>query len=238
MPGSQCLHGMLLLCSFGVLRCASRSCCTTLAKAEPTKPDMLCTACRDNIFEFMHQRLGVPRDQAEAVWRPLFKQTNQSLKGLRVGGYAFQTDEYWDFIRKDADKFLKPDPEVDLLLHVRACLQSLPQRKWLLTNCNEKHAGIALELLGLQDQFDGVLGANFMGDFCKPDPEAFEKVFKCIGAVPSRTAMFEDSLKNLVQAKKLGLATVLIAGKTALEEQGTTARCGCEAQTIPVKQLS
>lgn len=172
---------------------------------------------RDNIFDFMHQRLGVPRDQAEAVWRPLFKQTNQSLKGLRVGGYAFQTDEYWDFIRKDADKFLKPDPEV------RACLQSLPQRKWLLTNCNEKHAGIALELLGLQDQFDGVLGANFMGDFCKPDPEAFEKVFKCIGAVPSRTAMFEDSLKNLVQAKKLGLATVLIAGKTALEEQGTTA---------------
>lgn len=80
MPGSQCLHGMLLLCSFGVLRCASRSCCTTLAKAEPTKPDMLCTACRDNIFDFMHQRLGVPRDQAEAVWRPLFKQTNQSLK--------------------------------------------------------------------------------------------------------------------------------------------------------------
>ena len=41
---------------------------------------MLCTACRDNIFDFMHQRLGVPRDQAEAVWRPLFKQTNQSLK--------------------------------------------------------------------------------------------------------------------------------------------------------------
>ena len=36
--------------------------------------------CRDNIFDFMHQRLGVPRDQAEAVWRPLFKQTNQSLK--------------------------------------------------------------------------------------------------------------------------------------------------------------
>ena len=31
-------------------------------------------------------------------------------------------------------------------------------------------------LSGLQDQFDGVLGANFMGDFCKPDPEAFEKV--------------------------------------------------------------
>ena len=29
---------------------------------------------------------------------------------------------------------------------------------------------------GVQDQFDGLLGADFMGDFCKPDPEAFEKV--------------------------------------------------------------
>ena len=29
-----------------------------------------------------------------------------------------------------------------------------------------------------------------------------------------------------LQAKKLGMATILIAGKTALEEQGSTARCG------------
>ena len=33
-----------------------------------------------------------------------------------------------------------------------------------------------VSVLGLQDQFDGILGADFMGDFCKPDPEAFEKV--------------------------------------------------------------
>ena len=35
-----------------------------------------------------------------------------------------------------------------------------------------------------------------------------------------------------LQAKKLGLTTVLIAGKTALEEQGSTARCGCKAHTV------
>ena len=48
--------------------------------------------------------------------------------------------------------------------------------------------------------------------------------------------MFGDlhaSTSNLLtglQAKKLGLTTVLIAGKTALEEQGGTARCGCKAR--------
>lgn len=28
----------------------------------------------------MHVRLGVPRDQAEAIWRPLFQKHNQSLR--------------------------------------------------------------------------------------------------------------------------------------------------------------
>ena len=50
-----------------------------------------------------------------------------------------------------------------------------------------------------------------------------------------QTQMFGDlhaSTSTLLiglQAKKLGLTTVLIAGKTALEEQGGTARCGCKA---------
>lgn len=67
---------------------------------------------RENIFEFMHQRLGVPQDQCKAIWRPLFAKTNQSLKGLRVGGYSFDTDEYWDFIRSGREDYLKPDPKV------------------------------------------------------------------------------------------------------------------------------
>lgn len=37
---------------------------------------------------------------------------------------------------------------------------------------------------------------------------------------PSRVAFFEDSLKNLVAAKRVGMATVLIQGKTCAEEGG------------------
>jgi hypothetical protein len=35
-------------------------------------------------------------------------------------------------------------------LQVRACLLSLPQTKWIFTNCNEKHARLALQTLGLE----------------------------------------------------------------------------------------
>lgn len=35
-------------------------------------------------------------------------------------------------------------------LQVRALLESLPQEKWVFTNCNEKHATHALRLLGIE----------------------------------------------------------------------------------------
>lgn len=49
---------------------------------------------RQNIYEFMHQRLGVPRDECKEVHAKLFAQTNQTLKALRdVGGYQFDREE-------------------------------------------------------------------------------------------------------------------------------------------------
>ncbi|KAA6427834.1 MAG: hypothetical protein FRX49_02497 [Trebouxia sp. A1-2] len=118
--------------------------------------------------------------------------------GLRLGGYKFDTDEYWDFIRGGREMFLKPDPQAisdpfDLSFQgtylsgqgptfgfvreqVRECLKALPQRKWVFTNCNEKHARLALESLDLLDCFEGVLGADFMGENAKPDAAAFHRV--------------------------------------------------------------
>ena len=36
-----------------------------------------------------------------------------------------------------------------VLWQVRECLLALPQQKWVFTNCNEKHARLALETLDL-----------------------------------------------------------------------------------------
>ena len=67
-----------------------------------------------------------------------------------------------------------------------------------------------------------MVGADTMEDVCKPDPAAFAAAIRKIGADPSRTAMFEDSVKNLKTAKALGMTTVLITGPTALEEGATS----------------
>ena len=39
----------------------------------------------------------------------------------------------------------------------------------IFTNCREREAMEALELLGVADLFQGILGTDFMGEFCKPE---------------------------------------------------------------------
>lgn len=93
----------------------------------------------------------------------------------------------------------------------------------VFTNCHETQARQALEALGLLDCFDGVFGAGRMGECCKPEPAAFEKLFAHFSiAHPHKCVFFEDSLKNLRTAKlAFGVRTVLVASPTLDEELAT-----------------
>ena len=57
-----------------------------------------------------------------------------------------------------------------------------------------------------------------MGESCKPEATAFQRALQRCAADPRRTAMVEDSLKNLRTAKALGMTTVLVASATTHEE--------------------
>lgn len=173
---------------------------------------------RNNVLKYMHEKLGVPQADAYDIWRKAFAKYNQSLKGLRESGYHIIEAEYWDFIRQGAEEFLRPDPLV------RQCLLSLPQHKWLFTNANEKSATQCLKLLNLEGIFEGIVGADSLGQHCKPEVEAFNIAVAISGADPLHTAMFEDSFKNLQTAKAVGMTTVLLSGETAVEESVTSAR--------------
>ena len=76
--------------------------------------------------------------------------------------------------------------------------------------------------LGVERHFDAVYGSDHMGDYCKPEKEAFEKVLAALpvledegeegreGEGGREVVFFEDSFKNLMAAKELGMKTVLI----------------------------
>ena len=170
-------------------------------------------------------------DAAKNAWRPQFAKYNQTLKALRAGlGLEFDTETYWTRTRGDPSLFLTPNAEAREALRgadaARAARISRAEpgslkklKKYVLTNCAEKQAKESLAALGLLDAFDGVFGADAMGNVCKPSVEAFRKVQKIAGGFDyARTAFFEDSVKNLAAAKTLGATTVLVASATAREE--------------------
>lgn len=175
-----------------------------------------------NIFKFMAQSTGGKFDaiqsveQAQRVWQPIFNKYNLTKRGLIGEGYEFDGAEYDKFIRQGAAKYIQRDAEL------AEFLQSLPQRKVVFTNAPESSAHEILDLLGVSDQFEAVLGTQFLENrVCKPERAAFEKVLNHVQVEPSRICYFEDSFKNLVAGKALGFATVFVMSAT-LHNEGRT----------------
>lgn len=181
-----------------------------------------------NIFRFMVEAQGGKFDaitnlrQAQTVWQPIFDKYNSTKRGLIGEGYVFDSKHYDTFIRRGAEKYFTKDSEL------RSFLRSFPphMKKVVFTNAPESSANEILQLLGVQDLFDDVLGTDFMKSrYCKPEKEAFQKVMEYLQLPPSeynRVCYFEDSFKNLKAGKELGFRTVFVMSKTLANEGSST----------------
>mmetsp|Transcript_16957 Transcript_16957/g.32095 ORF Transcript_16957/g.32095 Transcript_16957/m.32095 type:complete len:245 (+) Transcript_16957:357-1091(+) len=100
-------------------------------------------------------------------------------------------------------------------------LESCPLNMVAFSNGPRKYVLRVLREMGLDHVFpeNRVFAVNDVLPTCKPEKEAFEKVFDAIGIKdPSECIMVEDSMKNIRAAKKLGMLTVLIAGLGRLKK--------------------
>lgn len=181
-----------------------------------------------NIFKFMVETKGGKFDavmtlqQAQTTWQPIFDKYNLTKRGLLGEGYVFDSRHYDTFVRQGAAKYFNEDIELRLFL------ESFPSRmkKVVFTNAPESSANEILDLLGVRDLFDDVLGTDFLeSKFCKPEKEAFDKVLAYLQVMSSqhhRVCYFEDSFKNLKAGKQLGFRTVFVMSNT-LANEGSSA---------------
>lgn len=112
----------------------------------------------------------------------------------------------------------------------------LSRNEYKFSNGPRKYVLRALKEMGLDKVFpdDMVFAVNDVLPHCKPEKEAFQKVFDAIGVKdPSECLMVEDSMKNIRAAKELGMSTLLIAGlgrmkgkKDALADAGEATKAG------------
>ncbi|HZW97136.1 MAG TPA: HAD family phosphatase [Candidatus Eremiobacteraceae bacterium] len=77
----------------------------------------------------------------------------------------------------------------------------------LATSATPRNREAALVLLGLGDSFDFIVDASGFSR-PKPDPEAFQKAMRGLGADPAECFVIEDSLHGVVAGKAAGCRVV------------------------------
>ena len=106
-------------------------------------------------------------------------------------------------------------PELERMLVFRKpilhALRRLPGRKIIFSNAPRHYTEAVLELTGLGRHFSAVYAVENVHFQPKPMLAGFHALLRAEHLDPRRCIMVEDSLPNLVTAKKLGMKTVLVS---------------------------
>ncbi|CAO3682472.1 unnamed protein product [Umbelopsis ramanniana] len=163
---------------------------------------------RQYILQYFN-KLGIPESEAAVLRERYYLEYGLSIRGMiehhQVDPVDF--DEQVDG-RLPLEDYLKPNPEL------RKMLETLPTRKWILTNAGLQHAKRVLKLLDIEDQFEGITYCNYSEPnfSCKPEVEMYEKAMKEAGVKENSDCYFvDDSAANVEAATKLGWTSVHVA---------------------------
>ncbi|KAG6437162.1 hypothetical protein SASPL_102073 [Salvia splendens] len=137
-----------------------------------------------NIQAYMVEKLGIDESKIPDLCNLLYKNYGTTMAGLRAIGYDFDYDEYHSFVHGRLPyENLKPDPVL------KSLLSSLPIRKVIFTNADKVHAIIALNRLGLEDCFEGIICFETLNPTHKSIASDDEDDTEFIGSTQSSTAV-------------------------------------------------
>ncbi len=157
--------------------------------------------------EFMIQRLGVPESQVNAMRQSYWQQYGTTLRGLYTERHIDPLG-FLDYVHDvRLDEFLKADARLDEMLG------RVKQDKYIFTNAPADYARRVLKILGIERHFRQIFDIHFIEFDSKPAPSGYAKVLAALGAQASECLMIEDSARNLVPARALGMRTILLDGK-------------------------
>lgn len=165
----------------------------------------LWSTIRERMHTYMTERMGIEPALADRL-RPHFLETyGTNLRGLQHE-FEVDTDDYLAYVHDlPLSEYIHPN------LELRQMLLSLPQKRWIFTNADQPHAERVIKVLQLEGCFDGIIDVRAINFLNKPVPEAYMKALQIAGVEhPSDCLFFDDALRNLLPAKRLGLFTALV----------------------------
>lgn len=95
-------------------------------------------------------------------------------------------------------------------VRLRHVLKNLWGKKVLFSNAPQHYAYAVLKLLRVADLFDDVMAVEHTRFHPKPDKYGFLKLLQQQHVHAAQCVMVEDSVENLVAAKRLGMRTVWV----------------------------
>ncbi|KAG7364066.1 HAD-like domain containing protein [Nitzschia inconspicua] len=173
------------------------------------------------IWKYMVDHLGFENEQeARKVRDEYFAKYHSTAKALTVaqqegklpsGAPKFDTEHMAQYWADNLDYSLLGGEKKEL----HNALASCPLQMVAFSNGPRIYVQRVLESLGLWDLFghERLFAVDDVLPYCKPEAEAFGIIFEKLGIErPEVCIMVEDSMKNIRQAKALGMKTILITG--------------------------
>ncbi len=162
-------------------------------------------AIRERIDLYLLQVMKFDPQEIPQIRQSFFVNHGTTLRGLQMN-YAVDPVHYLNFVHDlPLTEYLEPDP------NLRTMLLSIPHRRWIFTNSDAPHANRVMDLLGIQDCFEGMIDVWEMEPWVKPQVESYHFALERAGnPSPENCAFLDDSPRNLAPAKELGFFTVLV----------------------------
>jgi putative hydrolase of the HAD superfamily len=151
--------------------------------------------------DYVARFTGLPRDEARALQKSLYRAHGTTLNGL-MRLHGADPDDYLAYVHDIDLSALAPDSSLN------AALTRLPGQRYVFTNGCRHHAARILERIGMTHLFQDIWDIRTIGFTPKPQASAYDAVVAAAGLAPHRAAMFDDISHNLVAARALGMTTV------------------------------
>ena len=173
----------------------------------------------NRITDFIMSKYSLDIDQAKKIQKEYYLKYGLTLRGLIVEK-KLEPEEFLDYVHDVEHPELKKNDQ--LISKIRI----LEGKKIIFTNATSKHAKKILKILELEHDFDQIIDIKDLEYIPKPDKRSYKKLLECLNLNKEnldKTIFFEDTVKNLIPAKELGITTVWM--KNSMNEKDFMKNC-------------
>ena len=161
----------------------------------------------DTMQAYVVQTMGVAAPEADALREQYWRRYGSTMLGL-VRHHGVRPAHFL----RETHRLPGLEARVAGHRHDLAAVARLRGRRVVLTNAPRAYAMRVLGALGIVQLFDQVLSIEDMTMFGhwrpKPDRRMLRQVAHRLGVHPSRCVLVEDSLKNVIAARSVGMQAV------------------------------